>query len=268
MEIAKLILEYVDTLAWPVVLGGVVLLFRKQIASKIDTLREVTTPVGSGRFDSEAAQAEQAAGEAAERTSEKVAGEDKEHPLGEATSNMPTPDKPGLPKERPIPVDPESNAVDAELSRLALRNALSSAISTLLADPDFDAAESVVSASPQSAVIVAFKELESVAVAAWTIDNMEPPLRSRNMMLRSVMKVGALSEFAGVTQDLIRLRNDVVHTKDVDVTPAGALDYITACQQVVAAIRNWALSKARHPSRSAMLSEFFKALDQTKDGDS
>jgi hypothetical protein len=249
---AELLLKYIDTLVWPSVVVLFLLMFKEQIRKKIASLREVSTPMGSGKFDSEAAQAEKQAEDAAERAakSEKNASaEDVAAPEPEVDQKPP--------QERARKTQKAENADDSRalLKRAQLRTAMASAVSTVLAIPDFDSARSIVEKSPESGVIMAYRELESVASAAWTIDRMEPPLRSASQMLRGVLKSGTLSEFREVAENLIRLRNDVVHTKGVDVTATGALNYIEACQQVAEAIRYRAVSKARHPSRSAVMSE-------------
>ena len=72
MQWAELVLEYVEALAWPVVVGGALFAFRVQIASKIKDLTGVRTAIGEAKFDREAKELEEKVDRAAARQEDRL----------------------------------------------------------------------------------------------------------------------------------------------------------------------------------------------------
>jgi hypothetical protein len=255
MEIAELVLDYVRALAWPLIVLLLVYLFRSEIADKIKHLSKASTPVGTAEFDSKAAQVEQDA----ERAAEKVVEKDSELPKESTPKPRPTrpPDtttREELADEGPAEVSPRS--------RMALRSALRALIDA----PDFGAAEEVVVSAPDAAVILAYRELEAIAQAGWTIEHLDDPRpRPGSMVLRDLARTDAFSEFAPVVAELSQLRNATAHSRTgAGVSPVGAKDYIDACRQFATAIHHRAMSKLRHPSRAHLVKEWLNDIGAPK----
>lgn len=251
MEIAELVLEYVRALAWPLVVLLLVCLFRSEIADKIKHLIKASTPVGTAEFDSKAAQVEQDA----ERAAEKVVDRDPESPEKSIPKLLPTRRPDATTREEPGDNDPTELS---PRSRMALRSALRALIDA----PDFGAAEEVVVSAPDAAVILAYRELEAIARAGWTIEHLhDPQPRPGSMVLRDLARTDAFSEFAPVVAELSHLRNATAHSRTgAGVSPAGAKDYIDACRQFATAIHHRAMSKLRHPSRASLVKEWLNDI--------
>jgi hypothetical protein len=242
MEWAELVLEYVKALAWPLVVGGAVFIFRRQIAAKIGDLREATTPVGGASFfDREAKELEEKAERAAER--QEAEEETTKHAASEP------PQSPSVPDE-----------TRETLAKLETFTALSAAWSQLNARPDFDVALTVAATSPPAAVMLAYSDVEKAARAAWTVARMSPPSPGDNVprIVAALTEGGGLdADFRHVARNLAHLRNRVTHgAPDAAVSTSGALDFIAACESLANALTGNALSKLRHPSRSRVVTEW------------
>lgn len=279
MEWAELVLEYVEALAWPVVFGGAVVLFRAQIAAKIKDLTEVSTPLGGGKFDADAKGIEAKAERAAARQDalaqpEPAPGDGPDDGTGTADRDSgagpkPTPTQPPVesptePVQVPDDVDvPELTAeqiagahAQSAAERLRAMDELAflelaGATEQMIFPPDFGTAREVSAVSPNAGIMLAYSEVEKVARAAWTIDRMEPSTRPRGLssMVASLTRTGLDPEFEQVARELSDLRNGVAHRAG-EVSTTGALDYIAACDRLTEALVLNAVSKLRHPSRS------------------
>jgi hypothetical protein len=229
MEIAELVLEYLDVLAWPVVIGAVLFAFRTQIAEKIASLAKASTPIGVLSFwDRSAQKVEKEADEALAESS----------PPSSSASEKAGPDDP----EGPWFVEPPTG-----------RHWYVLAAATVLQGADFSTAREIATVDPNASVMTAYREVEKVARAALVVHNMEPV---RGRALRTIVKEltgGSVGpEFGGIAHDLASLRNDVTHGAS-DVTTTGALSFIGACDALAAALASAAASKVRHPSRREFL---------------
>lgn len=286
MEWAELVLEYVKALAWPVVVGGSVFIFRQQIAAKIKDLTEVNTPLGGGKFDADAKGIEAKAERAAARQDAQAlpeagpdAGPDdgpgKDQGSEPGPGSGPTPPAtapPGEPEPVPGAADvseptaeqiAEAQAHSAAGRRRAMEDLafleLAGATEQMIFPPDYGTAREVSAVSPNAAIMLAYSEVEKVARAAWTIDRMEPATRPRTLavMVASLTRTGLDPEFAQIARELSDLRNGVAHRAG-EVSTTGALDYIAACERLTEALVFNAVSKLRHPSRSDLSRRLFE----------
>jgi hypothetical protein len=255
MDIAQLVLEYVQALAWPLVVGASVYAFRKQIAAKLKDLTDVSTPLGGAKFDRAAKEIEAKADLAAARQEAK-----SPPPATSSTS----------PEDARSDVDNLTDKQKAELDSIhedsvraweADRRAywaVSAAASEIMEPSDFDTALEVAAASPSAAVMLAYSQLEEVARAAWTVSRMgaESPPRGGVAAIVTTLTHGDLDEgFVQVARDLTDLRNRVAHGAG-DVSANGALDFIAACEQLARPLAWQAISRLRHPSRASLLMQW------------
>jgi hypothetical protein len=256
MNTAELVLEYVKALAWPVVIGGAILLFRKQIAAKIKDLRGVSTPLGDATFDGEAkaleAKTERAAAHQEAITA--ITATTEREATKTADSEAATEARAELSDEALVRALQSPQPSDTDWEREQRRFlAVSAAVAVLNEGPDFTTARDVATASPNSAVMVAYAELERVLRAAWTATQMsaaEPPA-NLGTLVRSLSPTDDRAEFVEIAREIAELRNRVVHGAG-DVTVLGALDFIAACERMAEVQSSKARSKLLHPSRSAL----------------
>lgn len=256
MDIAKLVLEYVQALAWPLVIGGSIYAFRQQIAAKLKDLTDVSTPLGGAKFDREAKEIEEKADRAAARQDAKSAPSSEPGP-----SSAPN-ESPGDSDELTDEQKADQHA-SLEAGQRAWESdqrafwAVSAAAAELVEPPTFDTALEVAATSPSAAVMLAYSELEQVARAAWTISRMgaESPPRSMAAMVTSLTHAELDEEFVQVARELAELRNRVAHGAG-DVSTTGALDFIAACERLAHPLGRQAISKLRHPSRASLLHEW------------
>ena len=268
MKWAELVLEYLQALAWPGVVGGALWVFRKQIAAKIGDLKDATTPVGGATFfDRDARAVEELADRAADR--QEATAEAKASEAANESSASPKPEAtPDVPQDQSEDDDADHMSAGAQawLRREARFRALSSAWIAFATPPDFSTAKEVSTTSPEAAVLLAFADLEKLVRAAWTVDQMEA---SRPISIgRAIEKLtrGPLPDFAEVGRDLVTLRNRVAHG-DTTVTTAGALDFIRASERLAEALTAVAISKMRHPSRSQVISQWVKWMEDQAEGE-
>lgn len=93
----------------------------------------------------------------------------------------------------------ESAASEWERNRLALR-AVTAAAATLTKPPDFETALNVADSSPSAAVMLAYRDLETVADAAWTVAKMvpAPPSISPSRIVSDMTQQGLDPEFSTI----------------------------------------------------------------------
>lgn len=251
MEVAKLVLEFVRVLAWPVVAvaalwifgpnlrtvlgrlteaswGGAAVKFAaevKELGEEAESVRDVHAPKPDSTLTNPTAGSEHDSRSPAPNP----ATEDRSHESGPAVSG-------GLPEE--------------QILRMA------SALQELLNEPDFDAARELATTSPDAAVLLAFRELEGLARAALTVMNLGvPPTTHGSRLVREASPPDARS----LAMDLSRLRNLAAHRRGRSAEfESGARGYVDACANLGIAITGYALSRARHPSRSYALEAIAK----------
>lgn len=298
MEVAELMLAFVKELAWPIVVGGAVFAFRRQIAAKIGALKEATTPIGGASFfDREAGEVSRQATEAAERqlAADRSPSTTPPKPIPAPPSEDPaggaSPRDGELAESRPISPssgsteppatdnaesapeageDPEVRkkvdaAVDRRMDRLQLYNALASAVPYLTAPPDFSVAKEIATTSPQAAVMLAYSDVEKVARSAWIVAHQEEPKRFLNMrtIVRDLNELSLDDAFVELAADITSLRNAVSHgMAESEVSISGALNFIDACESLSTAMTHLAMSMMRHPSRSKEMLDWVAWIQQ------
>lgn len=264
----ELILEYVTALVWPVLIGAIVLLFRSQIAARIQALREVEGLGVKAKMDGEVKQLGEKVDAAADRLDAQQPPEPEppsDDPGQRATPKPPRPPKSPL-GSGPAAGEPTQEELEevatVERRRLEARSAqlreeralaLLAAAEQLIEPADFGTALEVATTSPNAAVMLAYTELEKVARAAWTVTTMEPdsPRQTFKTIMRELTSTLG-SEFPGLVRDLSDVRNRVAHGAG-EVSLDGALTFIASCERLADVIGSSAASKVRHPSRSQAL---------------
>jgi hypothetical protein len=284
MDVARLVLEYVKALAWPVVVVIAVTAFRRQIAAKIGDLKEASS-LGSkvSFFDRKARALDEEAATAAQRQevkNEEAAIDEADADTGrpDATEGAPSPESPTEPPTEPTPdAEPKTptgeatadaatlqaqrrklEAIERRLERERTFRALSEAAADVFSPPDFDQARETVATSPPAAVMLAYSYLEKVTRAAYVVQQMAPPTNrlASNVprMIEELTKTGLASEFVPLVSGLAELRHRLAHgVAGTTVTEAGAFDYVQACERISDALAGTARSKLRHPSRAALV---------------
>lgn len=270
----ELILEYVKALAWPVLIGAIVLLFRSQIAARIQALREVEGLGVKAKMDGEVKELGEKVDAAADRVDSQPPPEPEppSDESGQQTGPMPPrpPDSPpgSSSAEGDTTQEDGERAAEAERQRLDLGTArlreqalaLFAAAERLLQPAEFGTALEVASVSPNAAVMLAYTELEKVVRAAWTVTTMEPvsPRHSSSSIMRE-LTANLGPEFPGLARELSEVRNRVAHGTG-EVSLDGALNFVASCQRLAEVIGRRGASKLRHPSRAQVLKEAWDVL--------
>lgn len=245
MRIAELVLDFVAVLAWPLVVLVAVLILSPELKSLIKRTRSATWGSAELAFDDDARAIEIASQEVKAESAQKAASSSftpssrSEHDARQESS-------PGSGQS----ADRSTRRPSATtiLSRDQARS-LIEAVEDLRNGPDFAISRELNSVSPEAAVLLAFRELERTARIALTVRDVgtAPRLASASLLLEAIPD----DEFgAAVVRDLVKLRNQVAHASGEGLSRGGAEDYIHACENLSAAIRTLAASRARHPSRS------------------
>ncbi|MFD4943193.1 hypothetical protein ACFWNT_11780 [Streptomyces sp. NPDC058409] len=257
MEIAKLVLEYVKTLAWPLVVVGLVWVLRSQIKEALGRLTRVETLAGSAEF---AAEARNVLDEAEGLVRSSASGEVRNPPVA-----VPAPDSEPEPDFEPEP-GPEPRRVGLheprdeltvsrdEVTRRLLEllndgNQRSDAVQALLrlARPDerefltarcvshgdaFTDVMAMAPASPVSAVITAWTRLESLCKDLLREHRLDAPSSRMGLSLDLGLGLLGLSEEAvGVFLQLKGLRDQAVQRPET-VTISAAQDFVRSCRAV------------------------------------
>lgn len=259
MEWAELALQYVEALVWPIVVAVVVYAFREPIAAKIESLTGVRTVIGDAEFERDAKQVEEKVDRAAAREDAKAAPppadttSDASH---EASLSVDSDGRLTEQQEAEIRESSEAQAQAWERERRAFW-AVSAAAAELNNPSGFSTARDVAAASPEAAVLLAYEQLEKVARAAVTINDMgsfTPPF-SLVAAIERLTNGDPNHDFVEATRALVDLRNRVAHGAG-NVSTAGALNYISAGERLAESVSRQALSRLRHPSRSQVLRQW------------
>ncbi|WP_306186525.1 hypothetical protein [Streptomyces sp. MK5] len=222
----KLALDYIRVLIWPVIVLTLGLVFKKQVSNLIGRIQSLETPVGSATFENQAnAVAQEAAQVEAEIASELSRERDAQG--GIPIEEIPF-DLEAEPQEESVPSYAETRMPERTLLRLMH-----------LADT-----------APTAAVQAAWREVEKA------FSRLQPPGSLAGISdAREISRahdVGLLSaDVTRMANDLLQLRNRVIHERDVLLTTEGARSYVTAAGRVVDA-----LALARSPQvRAAQYEE-------------
>ncbi|KRC85199.1 hypothetical protein ASE25_19305 [Terrabacter sp. Root85] len=236
MDVAELVLQYLQALAWPLVAVGALIAFRRQVSEKIGQLKDVNTPIGGGTFFDKAAREVEASADAAaeDQTLQPISGSDGEPSASEAGAEV------NGAKEPSLRAEDLGNPVVERAIRWMTNN-----------EREFELARKVAIVDPNAAVLTAFRYLEQIASDGAAQAGVPP--RERRSALASVEALshkGLTDEFNPVVRNLVGLRNDVTHG-GADVSLSAALSFIAAAERVGTAIRGLTLSRAIHPGMQA-----------------
>ncbi|WP_322920375.1 hypothetical protein [Nocardioides renjunii] len=255
---ARLILDYVKALAWPLVVGLIVYAFREKIADKIGDLKDAKTPIGEASFfDREAREVEAKADRAADRQQEGTPPQSDPQAGAGATSK---------PSGQAEPRDPGSADARKQnerhrefVQREADRRMLTRAW-VELREMRYDTAHSIAATAPTAAVMLAYANLERAVRSAWTITKVEEPKTfSITRLVKDLTETGLDAEFWAVSRSLMNLRNKVAH-EGAEVSVIGSFDFIGACERLTAALEANATSKLMHPSRNHLTSDLLETM--------
>lgn len=255
MEIARLVLEYVRVLTWPLVVFVGLCLFTPDVKNVLKRLREASWGNASAKFEDAAREAEAQSIQVKEASVENPGDESAEGPLKKPVKeeevgrrSFPGTERSGTPSaERPSGLTP--------VDRLRMAGALLN----LRRGPEFGPAREVVGSSSHAAVFLAFRELETLSRDAYVAVNLGsiPPYGG----VRLVQAVSPKNDATAVlVKRLTALRNGVAHDSARRVTVSGAIDYVEACENLATAILNVARSKLRHPARASLVIELAKEM--------
>lgn len=269
VEWATLGLGYLQALVWPGVGLTAVLLFRREIAAKIQNLHQAKGPgVEASFFEVKANAVETKAELAAKRDEAKAASAVTQEGTATADGQVaPKDEEPATTPSKPTVSSANASRRAREEAHRRLEEAnrfprVAEALEVLSSPPEYSAALAVAEVSPTAGVLTAYASLERVARAALTMDSLGLPSRRVSLSLRQIVKYltgrGLESEFADVADGLAELRNDVAHgsTHRADPSHAGAFDFIGACERLSNALVALSLSKWRHPSRASFVREW------------
>lgn len=208
MEIAELVLKYVQTLAWPMVTLAGVWVLRGQIRGAFTRVTRLETPVGAIEFSTDARDARQEAEELAA-----LGDQEERQPQQREEEPHPEPE-PAADDEQPRPAPPPPPLYT-----------------------DFRRARYMAEASPVGAVVTASQALERRAAE---VLERHPGALGRSFAMR-VGRPPMLPELiqglerAGLSESAVRvmhrlhiLRNQAVHDEGT-VTPVAALDFVDTC---------------------------------------
>ncbi|MFI2782591.1 hypothetical protein [Streptomyces sp. ALB3] len=245
MEIAKLVLEFVKALAWPVFAAALLWVVRAQLRDVVGRLTRVETPAGSAEFAAAAADVLDDAEE-----------------LALSTAGGPDPvavvPRPALPTEAEgSRVEPEADAEaeqepstdDQVWEEQRLRQRVWEVLESmpyLLDPPDFESSVSgkrfrkamhTAAVAPRAAVIRAWEALEtSFQEVMWargieTEGQDAPFVGPTRRRLLAIEALGLSRDALDVYARLRKLRNRAVHTGE-EVTVAAAEDFVRSCRTI------------------------------------
>jgi hypothetical protein len=223
----QIVLEYLRVLAWPLVVIFLLWRFKAQMGRLLDRLVSLKTPIGTAEFDRQARELSMEAQEAAleevqfeqsPRDGEPKAASDAS-PSEQAAADM---------DDRPD----ETQSVGASPRQSGLP---AYALRALTAD-EFQVYRDVAAADPATAVTGAWRRIEQFAHVALRAFGQVERWSTSTTMLKQLQEVGLGAHFLRVADELRRLRNSVAHGGTVEITPAGALDYIDAAERLADAL--------------------------------
>ncbi|MFF2009157.1 hypothetical protein ACFVWY_08800 [Streptomyces sp. NPDC058195] len=272
MEIAKLVLEYVKVLAWPLTALGLVWALRTQIKDAFGRLTRVETPAGTAEFAQDVRDVRDEAEELAHastidepKTSSAAVPAPASPPDAESGSGPgPEAEAEAEGTSRVLPADQNSgqpehphspNALTQWLAEETRRNgpgALqlmldyltqarvnSTAAYRVSHDDPFHEAMVAAPASPVGAVITAWTTLEFLCLDLLRERGQQEPERVHtpaDRLMQELRRLGLGEGVLDVFRQLRELRNQAVH-KPKAVTTYAAQDFVRSCRNVAAAVR-------------------------------
>lgn len=214
-------------LVWPLVVIFLLWRFKAQTGRLFDRLLSLKTPVGTAEFDR---QAREVSIEAQGATLEESQPEQRP---GDGDANV----APGSTPSEPDPVTTdgrpnETQSVDASPRQPGLS---AESLRAWTAD-EFQVFRDVAATDPASAVAGAWRRIEQFANVLLHEFGQVERWSSSTAMLKQLQAMGLAQHFVQVADELRRLRNSAVHGGGVEITSAGALDYIDAAERLADAL--------------------------------
>ncbi|MFF9569868.1 hypothetical protein [Streptomyces sp. NPDC014685] len=242
MEIAKLVLEYVKALAWPVFAGALLWVLKAQLRHAIGRLTRVDTLAGSAEFAAAAADVLDDAEELALST---AGSPDVVAVVPRPASSSDT-EGSRVEPEAGSEFDQEPRPDDQVSGDRRLRRRVSESSPYLLASADFESsaagerfekAMQTAAVAPRAAVIRAWAALEKYfQEVMWArgieTEGQDAPLvgpTERRLVIMGAL--GLSHEAMDIYVRLRQLRNRAVHNR-AEVTVAAAEDFVRSCRTV------------------------------------
>ncbi|MCX5155651.1 hypothetical protein OG914_16835 [Streptomyces sp. NBC_00291] len=237
----QLALDYIRALIWPVVVLALGIMLRRQLAGLFNRVESVETPLGTVAFDTQAAAIAEETGEIANNIQDEVVtAESERRPLSNEDSPA-LPTTPGAPTVRGYyRVDPRPTDAFSDLLELA-------------------------ETETTAAVLGAWREVDTAIRKATVERGLFRPL-PRTLSPKDVLS----PELSRSAQDLLELRNRVVHQGDVIPTVSGARSYVTAANRIVDALAltsNPALQHREYEDQAIRAVSMNSAYVKRNDGD-
>ncbi|GHH84379.1 hypothetical protein GCM10018793_48590 [Streptomyces sulfonofaciens] len=209
----RLLLDYIRVLIWPVIVGTLGIVFRKQLASILKNIQSIETPIGTLAFQNQA--------DAIEREASAIEAEIAAD-IGGAGGAQ-TPDAPlgSDGAENPPPGRQEDRALILEKLMPLART------------------------DPTAAVLAAWREIEH------TLKNAAATSGRRRQTVPYLLAQAVEEDLlppalAQLTLDLRQLRNRVVHDERSPLAPGGATSYVLAAERVIETLHLATTPTARH----------------------
>ncbi|MFD9504761.1 hypothetical protein [Streptomyces sp. NPDC060035] len=243
VEIAKLVLEYVKALAWPVFAAVLLWVMRAQLRHAIGRLTRVETPAGSAEFAAAAADVLDDAEELALSTASgpnALSVVPRPAPSSDAAGSGVEPEADSGPDQEPRTDDQASE--DRRLRQTVLEGLES--MPYRLDAPGFESsvpgkrfrkAMHTASATPRAAVIDAWGALEMCFQEVMWARGIEtegqdaPFVGPTRRRLMAIQALGLSDDAMDVYARLRQLRNRAVHDGE-EVTVAAAEDFVRSCR--------------------------------------
>lgn len=245
VDVAKLVLEYVKVLAWPVFAASLLWILRGKIKEIADRLTRVETPAGSAEFAAAAAHVLDEVEEAALSSgtpnvvaaSVEISADTRLPAVDSETSEEPS-TNPTTPDERPTPAR-RGAALFYEFDHPSDADYLTAdAAARLIGGSPFDAAMQTVSVSPRGAVLEAWWRLDFLCREALsdhfrreTLPSNPRAVLPRNPTYRQLERLGLSESTLDTFTQLRELRNRAVHSGEV-ITRSAAEDFVRSCRIV------------------------------------
>ena len=216
-------LEYLRVLVWPLVVVAILLLFKAQIEQLFQRLVTLRTPVGTAEFD---CQAREVSIEA-QRAQLEEAQPDQYPKNGEPMTKQPTP-----------PVMPETETAGEQVDGADRHHSeLPADVYRAWTADEFLVFRELVSTDPSASVVGAWGRVEQfMRLTLSSYGQVEQRRWTTTSMVTQLQEVGLGPHFARVAEELRRLRNSAAHGGDIEITPAGALDYLDAAERLADAL--------------------------------
>lgn len=215
-------LEYVKALVWPGVAIFFGWRFKMQAGRLLDRLVSLKTPAGTAEFDrqardvvieAQAAEAKQVASAMDEEQTEQTVSEE----TSDTTTGDDTVEKASSRNVRRGQSD--ESVLPAEMLKAWTAN-------------EFDVYRDVAAIDPAAAVMGAWRRVEQFMHLALRAREINERWPNATVILRQLQELGLGPHFVRVADELRRLRNSVVHSRDANISIAGALDYIDAAERL------------------------------------